>query len=1127
MNINPEHIRQYLQSFQFAPLFVEELGWQAPRGTKITLPSADFSAEEVAHLGGIPAIKVLCKSTFPDSAARRKIHDAIAKQFHENLLIFVDPSSTRMLWFWVKRQDGKTFVREHPFVKGQPGDLFLSKLAGLFVDFEEYDDNGKFPVLSAAQKLKDALDVSKVTKKFYGEFSNVHLKLVELIEGIPSEAEKKWYASVLLNRLMFTYFLQKKGFLDGGDYDYLEHRFAQFADGNIFADFLQPLFFKAFALPDNHADKIAAKSTFGRIPYLNGGLFLPHKIEEQYHITLPNEGARNILDLFNSVTWYLNDVPGANDNAMSPDVLGYIFEKYINDQKSAGAYYTPPEITEYLCERTIEDLLVERVSVLRDGKVKKFESLGELLLDLDRDSCRVTLGVLENLRLCDPAVGSGAFLVAALKTLTGIYGALWGRAEVLGDQELKFQLIGDEAKHKSPFYAIRKRIITQNLYGVDLMAEATEIARLRLFLSLVASAKSLDELEPLPNIEFNILPGNSLIGMLHCEEEDFMGGGLFVKAQFDELTKKKDHLIGLYKSTFGNGLGELQQIKTDANKIRRELNEICNAAVMREFGNLKINIETKDANGKKQKQEVQIADVEKLQPFHWGSDFDEVIKAGGFDAIITNPPWEVFQTDQKEFSQRYDSTIQKKKIRIEDWKKQFANWMKDEEFAAAWKEYENSFPHVSAYFKNCPDYKNQISKVNGKTFGGKLNLYLLFTERCFHLLKDGGRCGIVIPSGIYTDLGAKQLREMLFAQTQITGLFGFENRKMIFEGVDSRFKFVTLSFVKGKSTFSFPAAFMRHDVAELENFPDHHSLQINVDLVKKLSPDSLSVMEFKSERDIEIAEKMLQFPLLGEKLEEVWNLSLTQEFNMTTDSHLFQIEPGNGKLPLFTGKMFHQFERTDMNSGYWIDEIDGRKSLLGRQEDTGQTMDYQKYRWVHRRIARNTDTRTLISTITPPNVFAEVNSTVAKVSDFSSYSEILFFCACTNSFTFDWMLRQKVTTTLNMFFIYSMPVPRLTANQKYFSSIVTRAAKLICTTPEFDELAVAAGLKSHRDGVTNATGRAQLRAELDGIVAHFYGLTESDFAHILTTFPLVDDAVKADALNAFRDIVRHCLPSRE
>jgi hypothetical protein len=110
-----------------------------------------------------------------------------------------------------------------------------------------------------------------------------------------------------------------------------------------------------------------------------------------------------------------------------------------------------------------------------------------------------------------------------------------------------------------------------------------------------------------------------------------------------------------------------------------------------------------------------------------------------------------------------------------------------------------------------------------------------------------------------------------------------------------------------------------------------------------------------------------------------------------------------------------------------------------------------------------------------------------------------------------------------MFYLYQLPLPRITTAQKYFSDIVTRAAKLICTTPEFDELAVAAGLKSHHDGITDATSRAQLRAELDGIVAHLYSLTESDFAHILNTFPLVDDAVKQAVRNAFRDIERGIL----
>jgi hypothetical protein len=149
---------------------------------------------------------------------------------------------------------------------------------------------------------------------------------------------------------------------------------------------------------------------------------------------------------------------------------------------------------------------------------------------------------------------------------------------------------------------------------------------------------------------------------------------------------------------------------------------------------------------------------------------------------------------------------------------------------------------------------------------------------------------------------------MLFGETRVTGLFGFENRKTIFEGVDSRFKFVVLSFEKGSSTEQFPAAFMRQDVAELDRFPAHGGLPVSVELVRRLSPDSLSIMEFKSDTDVRIAEKMLRFPLLAEKLEGVWNLSLTREFDMTNDSHIFRTEPGAGRLPLYEGKMIHQFD---------------------------------------------------------------------------------------------------------------------------------------------------------------------------------------------------------------------------
>jgi hypothetical protein len=125
-----------------------------------------------------------------------------------------------------------------------------------------------------------------------------------------------------------------------------------------------------------------------------------------------------------------------------------------------------------------------------------------------------------------------------------------------------------------------------------------------------------------------------------------------------------------------------------------------------------------------------------------------------------------------------------------------------------------------------------------------------------------------------------------------------------------------------------------------------------------------------------------------------------------------------------------------------------------------------------------------------------------------------------NSFILDAILRNKVTTNINMFFIYQLPAPRLCSHDGPFGPIVDRAARLVCTTPEFDALAKEVGLGSHRNGATASEERARLRAELDGLIAHLYGLTEEEFAYILTTFPLVPDPVKIAARNAYRDVER-------
>ncbi len=1153
MALNFQRTRDLLREFQFEDLFIEQLGWSQPTRRKPipleienveTLHVTSFQYKCIAEVSGVAVFEVTATDgTIPQAKVRTAIHQKITKLKAENLLIFIDETRTRSLWYWVKREGNKEFIRDHLYVKGQPGDLFLSNLGSLVIDITELEDDS-LSVVKIAHRLQKAFDVERVTKQFYKDFQEEHKRFLGYVKGINNESDRRWYTSVILNRLMFVYFLQRKGFIDkcdenkNGNFEYLQNKLEaskQRGEDLFYSEFLNILFFDTFAKPEIDRDSFV-KALVGNVKYLNGGLFLKHRIEQEYNISIADEAFEKLLELFARYSWNLDDTPEGKDDEINPDVLGYIFEKYIN-QKAFGAYYTRPQITEYLCDRTIHKLIVDRVNEAISDKHKQFEDINQLLLNKEPNIYRLLFkNILPNLSILDPACGSGAFLIAAMKTLIQVYSAAIASIKLIGDANLKTELQELENIHKSLPYYIKKRIVTDNLYGVDIMEEATEIAKLRLFLALVSSAHDVEELEPLPNIDFNIMAGNSLIGLIKVDETAFdtvgnsqQGNLLQVLAanNYRKILEDKNKSISQYKNhAFQSEYLEetsqqqrLQMLKSDIEKLNKQSQEKLNLLLLDEFSKrLGIKYEEVQLTGKSKKRVLNINDIDALKPFHWGYHFDKVLGRGGFDAIITNPPWEIFKPQAKEFFAQHNELVTKNKMDIKVFEKEQKRLLQNPEIAEAWLEYQSQYPYISAYFRSSEQYKNQISVVNGKKAGTDINLYKLFLEQCFNLLRPSGECGIVIPSGIYTDLGAKQLREMLFNQTNVTGLFCFENRKTIFEEVHRSFKFVVLTFAKGGKTTEFPSAFMRHDVQELQRFPSDDSLPITIDMVRKLSPDSLSVMEFKDEVDVRIAEKMLKFPLLGEKIDDKWNLVLSNEFHMTNDSHLYHKEYKPGRLPLFTGKLFNQFEQTNEKPIYWIDEKEGRKSLLGRKDDKRQLMDYEGYRWVHRRIASNTNERTLICYITPKNVFTEVNSTTLKVAETGiSNQEMLFLCAMTNSFTLDWMIRQKVTTTLNMFYVYQLPVPRLTESDRTFSHIVQRAAKLICTTPEFDELAQEVGLGSHANGVTDESDRAKLRAELDGIIAHLYGLSEDEFAYILTTFPIVPEQVKADALTAYRE----------
>lgn len=1143
-------VRRRLQSFDFQDLFVEELGWSRPKGRaeEAEIGGVRYRKTPIAELAGVVVLEIQAPDgDIPRAAERAMVLREISRLHHENLLLFVDKNRTRSLWVWGKRDGTRLVPRDHPFVRGQTGDLFLAKLAGLVVELAELDGQGKIPVTHVAGKLRAALDVERVTRRFFEQYELRHEALVEEIVGLTTDRDRRWYASVLLNRLMFVTFLQKKGFLDRGDFDYLRHALEASrtrGENQYFRGFLRTLFFEGFAMPPEQRSP-EARALLGEIRYLNGGLFLPHRIEIDHpDLDVPDRSFAALFDLFDRYSWHLDDTPGGADDEINPDVLGSIFEKYIN-QKAFGAYYTRPEITGYLCEETIHRLILDR---LREAdpdpaRPERFDSLAEVLLRLDARQARLLLlEILPKLSVLDPACGSGAFLVAAQKTLLEVYSAVLGFARLSSDTTLRDWLKKAEAEHPSLSYHLKKRIVTENLFGVDVMEEAVEIARLRLFLALVASARTVDELEPLPNVDFNLLAGNSLVGLLHVDPEEFAAHqqDLFRKG-LAELLEEKNRLIATYRDATSYG-EDLRALRDDIERRLREARAVLDDVLLARFTKVGVKVEeatwddAKGAEGKPKKRPVTFADIRALEPFHWGYELDDILdRRGGFDVILTNPPWETWKPQAKEFFAEHSSLVTKNKMSIEDFEKEKEKLLANLEVRAAWLAYRSKFPHLVQWFRWSPDYSHQSTEAAGKQTKSDVNLYKLFLERAFQLLRKGGRCGILLPTAIYTDLGSKGLRELLFEESEIDHLFGLSNERYLFDGVHHSFRICLLTFRKGGQTETIRAAFRINpresiSIDNLDSFLHDRSqhLEIPIAFIRQLSPDALTILELKNEIDVGIVERFLRFPALGDRLADTWNLHLSRELHMTDDSGLFRTEFSDGRLPLFEGKMIHQFEGAFSHPKYWIEEAEGRKKLLGKEKDERQALDYQDYRLGFRDVARSTDERTMISTILPPQVFCPHTMSLevvrAKGGDPEDPrllpADRLFLLALLNSFVVDYQLRPRVTAHVSFFLVFALRIPRLRGTDPAASPIVERAARLTCVSPAFADLwREAMGTAwTPDDAATEPAERARLRAEIDARVARLYGLNEEELRHVLATFPVVGEEVKAGVLAAWREL---------
>ncbi len=330
-----QRIQRYLKACDFKALFIEELGWDYLKEPSLHITLDGQHTYTLRPLVEKRGVKVyICdpnsQGKIPDDPALRKIEREVTRHAYEHILIYIDAAKENQVWQWVKREPGKPLApRYNRLYKHQSGELLAQKLLALAFAISEEE---RLNTLTVSGRVREAFDVERVTRKFYDRFKIEHAAFLKLIQGITSQANREWYASLMLNRLMFVYFIQRQGFLDtkkpgalDGDPNYLSNhlRMTQQQHGkdtfhSFYRYFLLRLFHDGLSKPQ-HSPEL--EKLLGKVPYLNGGLFDVHVLErDNPDIQIPDEAFEKLFAFFDDFDWHLDDRPLRNDKEINPDV---------------------------------------------------------------------------------------------------------------------------------------------------------------------------------------------------------------------------------------------------------------------------------------------------------------------------------------------------------------------------------------------------------------------------------------------------------------------------------------------------------------------------------------------------------------------------------------------------------------------------------------------------------------------------------------------------------------------------------------------------------------------------------------------------------------------------------------
>ena len=743
-------------------------------------------------------------------------------------------------------------------------------------------------------------------------------------------------------------------------------------------------------------------------------------------------------------------VPG--DEGGDPIPPGRFFLRAGTGRKSSGSYYTPHALVRFLVRETLGPLVA---SVSSDGAPDP--------------------GAILRLRVVDPAMGSGHFLIEACRFLGDALYAACRLCDERSDSHLAdvdpalpAYLPSRAAEGFAPARALaicRRLVAVHCLYGVDRNTLAVELAKLALWLESYAEGL------PLTFLDHRLVAGDAVAGPFFADLATLPVGGKAldpllaqgVTARLRASVRDALAEVASLNASIGRDVTDL--LSKDAAKTRldaalapvRLLAQAWSGAVA--LGDRACDDEWQALAGAVAdtgcwpavlgtRQEALVAAGSTALP--WDLTFPEAFEAGGFDAVLSNPPWDVIRYRTEDFVAGYDLSVldaptRRERLAIE------RRVLADRSVAAEFEVYKSGYDQQ----------KRLAARLFRQRPAGTPDAFHLFAERNLDL---GRSIGMLLPSAFHANEGATGLRRRYFAETSLACCFSFENRRKLFE-IDSRFKFALIVAHRPGPTRSLRCAFYLESVADLDE--PGRIMDYDADFLAASGGTNLTPLELRGATDMAVARTLFANKATFGEMCRSLGIQFGCDLHMTADADCFATGQ-SGRYTLHEGKTFHQYtNRWDTAPRYSVSEDALRDKPVVAEAA-------RHHRLAFRDIARSTDERTTIATIAPPGSVFGHTATVEKCPGQRPPANAFFLCALMNSFTFDWLVRQKAAAHLSLYIVAGMPVPA-----RVDRAFLADAAKRLSGDPG---------------------SQWALRAEVDAAIAHAYGLDRAQYQHVLGGF---------------------------